>query len=66
MNFDIPDQFFPICHVSEKSEETRFNLKNGYSHDFNQRLNQIEYGKFSGFILTKDGQLYFRNLGKSI
>jgi hypothetical protein len=61
--FSFPEQLFPVCHVGEEGEETVTKSVNTV-WSYNQRLNQVEYGRLSGAIFSDDGVPYFRNDGR--
>ena len=68
-NTDFPEFLFPVCHVQEEYVETTVEENSNLMWGFHQRLNQVEYGNLSSFILNeREGvknssrdELHYRN-----
>lgn len=59
----FPHLLFPVCHIGEDNKDTLVK-STAIVWDYNQRLNQIEYGRLSGFTTIPNEKLYYRNSSK--
>lgn len=50
---EFPEFLFPVCHVKEEYVETTVEENSNLMWGFHQRLNQVEYGNLSAFILNE-------------
>uniref|UniRef100_A0A1X7U2F2 Uncharacterized protein n=1 Tax=Amphimedon queenslandica TaxID=400682 RepID=A0A1X7U2F2_AMPQE len=50
---EFPEFLFPVCHVKEEYIETTVEENSSSMWGFHQRLNQVEYGNLSAFVLNE-------------